>query len=129
MGSLSGRTVLIVEDEPLIALDLGQTFEDAGASVNYAFTLREALSALSLGSVSAAVVDRNLPDGDGSSLNSLLTARGIPYVIVTGQHAGHYDTAGAFISFAKPADPVKVLRALENMFEVDGQRYLISDKV
>jgi hypothetical protein len=32
--SFAGRTLLIVEDEPLIALDVANTFENAGAKVS-----------------------------------------------------------------------------------------------
>jgi hypothetical protein len=31
-STLSGRSILIAEDEPLIALDLAEAFKDAGAT-------------------------------------------------------------------------------------------------
>jgi DNA-binding response OmpR family regulator len=37
-----GRSILIVEDEPLIAIDLVQAFQDAGAKVTMATTLEKA---------------------------------------------------------------------------------------
>ena len=40
---LTGRSILIVEDEPLIALDIVQAFESAGARVVSTSTLRQAL--------------------------------------------------------------------------------------
>ena len=40
--SLTGRLILIAEDEPLIALDLTLAFEDEGAWVIRARTLTEA---------------------------------------------------------------------------------------
>jgi len=37
------RSILIVEDEPLIALDIAQAFEDAGAEIVVTSTLHHAL--------------------------------------------------------------------------------------
>ena len=45
MGSVNpllGRSVLIVEDEPLIALDLHDTLHKAGATILAATTIKEA---------------------------------------------------------------------------------------
>jgi CheY-like chemotaxis protein len=32
-GSLTGRSILIVEDEPIIVMDITQAFEDSGAEL------------------------------------------------------------------------------------------------
>ena len=40
--TLAGRSVLIVEDEPLIALDISSAFEKAGAAVLQARTVADA---------------------------------------------------------------------------------------
>jgi DNA-binding response OmpR family regulator len=45
-ASLKGRLILIAEDEPLIALDIAQAFENEGAKVIRARTLNEALIGL-----------------------------------------------------------------------------------
>ena len=42
-ASLTGRLILIAEDEPLIALEIMQGFEDEGARVIMAHTLAEGL--------------------------------------------------------------------------------------
>ena len=42
-SKLLGRLILIVEDEPLIAYDTAQAFEQAGAVVKTAHSLNEAL--------------------------------------------------------------------------------------
>ena len=44
--SLAGLLILIVEDEPLIALDVGQAFADAGAKTITAHSLTAALVAV-----------------------------------------------------------------------------------
>ena len=94
---LTGRSILIVEDEPLIALDLQSAFENAGAHVITASKLREALSLIGTDGLSAAVLDHALGDGDSSQLCERLQERGIPFVIYSGfseavgacQHAPH----------------------------------------
>ena len=42
-GSLTGRSILIVEDEPIIVMDITQGFEDSGAELTTTNTLRHAL--------------------------------------------------------------------------------------
>lgn len=50
----------------------------------------------------------------------------MPYVIVTGQCLQLGEGAGAFVYFDKPADPTKVLQAVEDIFKVED-RYLVRD--
>jgi DNA-binding NarL/FixJ family response regulator len=56
-GELSGRTILVVEDEPLIALDLKTALEDAGAKVIQAADAASALPLAERRDLSAAIVD------------------------------------------------------------------------
>jgi PleD family two-component response regulator len=59
---LHGRSILIVEDEPLIALDIAQAFEDAGAEIVVTSTLHHALVLVEHDGLSAAVLDHALHD-------------------------------------------------------------------
>ena len=81
---LAGRLILIVEDEPLIALDLQSAFERAGAHVITTSALRNAVSLVEEDGLSAAVLDHALGDGNSSHLCERLTQRGIPFVIYSG---------------------------------------------
>ena len=63
-GSLTGRLILIAEDEPLIALEIVQGFEDEGATVIIARTLDDALCGVEDPALSAAILDHGLGDGD-----------------------------------------------------------------
>jgi DNA-binding response OmpR family regulator len=65
--TLAGRTILIVEDEPLIALEVQSAFSAAGASIMSAADSSEALRMLSSHDPSAAVVDINLGRGEDCS--------------------------------------------------------------
>ena len=101
-GSLTGRLILIAEDEPLIALDVKQTFEEEGAEVIVARTLNDALHGVEHPALSAAVLDYALGGGDSSGVCARMQERKIPFVVYTG-----YDNPGGAFSYGvhvkKPA--------------------------
>jgi CheY-like chemotaxis protein len=83
---LSGRSVLIVEDEPLIALEVHAAFNAAGASITSASDTQEALRMIDVPGLSAAVVDINLGGGeDCFAVCERLSRNGIPFVFYTGE--------------------------------------------
>jgi DNA-binding response OmpR family regulator len=61
-------TILIVDDSLTVRMDLVEAFEAAGLSVRPCRTLAEARQVLAGAYVVAAVLDVNLPDGDGIEL-------------------------------------------------------------
>jgi DNA-binding response OmpR family regulator len=78
---LVGRSILVIEDEPLIALDVAECFRQAGASVLTAFNLRDGLHLAGDADLSAAVVDSGLGDGEGTAVYERLNEHGIPFVL------------------------------------------------
>jgi DNA-binding NtrC family response regulator len=110
MPSLEGRAILVVEDEPLVALDIHRTFQDAGARVISARMRTQALEAVSSREVSAAVLDLVLAD-DSEDLRRELTDRGIPYVIYSGMPKPP-DEKNVFIE--KPAGSDRLVTAIED---------------
>jgi CheY-like chemotaxis protein len=86
--SIAGKRCLVLDDEFLIALDIQQILEAAGAaSVKCFGTSAECLAALKAGEkFDLAVLDFKLNDGARNSLSvaSLLTRQGTPFVFVTG---------------------------------------------
>jgi PAS domain S-box-containing protein len=84
-AALYGRRVLLVEDEPLVALLLQQVLQDAGCTVRGpASTLADAERLAGEDGLDAAVLDVNLPGGPSLPLGARLAARGVPVVYVTG---------------------------------------------
>jgi DNA-binding response OmpR family regulator len=81
---LAGRSILVVEDEPIIAMEVVRGLEAAGASVSTARTLYDALSKVECPDLSAAVLDHALNDGDASQICDRLDERNIPFVIYSG---------------------------------------------
>lgn len=82
--TLDGRSILIIEDEPLIAFELEAAFSTAGASVVSASDTREALRLISESNISAAVVDIILGTEDCSAVCERLAEAGIPFIFYTG---------------------------------------------
>ena len=81
---LSGCLILIAEDEPLIAFDITQAFEDEGARVISAGTLKQALLAADDPTLSAAILDHALSDGDSSKVYERMKERNIPFITYSG---------------------------------------------
>jgi DNA-binding response OmpR family regulator len=81
---LKGRTVLVVEDEPLIAIDISEAFKKAGALVTMTTSLNQAMTLVENDGLSVAILDHALNDGDSSVLYSRLKERNIPFVIYSG---------------------------------------------
>lgn len=83
---LSGRFILIVEDEPLVALDVRSAVTEAGATVASAANCKDALRLVDSHGLSAAIVDIDLGHGeDCSEVCERLLERNIPFVFFTGE--------------------------------------------
>jgi len=76
------RSVLIVEDEPLIALDLtAQVVARAGRVIGPLPTVTETLAVLEDVDVDGAILDANLVDRDVTPVALLLARQGVPFVL------------------------------------------------
>ena len=84
---LNGHCVLLVEDEPIIALDLQDCLQTEGARVLCAGSLARGVELASTSSISAAVIDYELKGEDGDPLCITLNRRGIPFLFYTGHDA------------------------------------------
>jgi CheY-like chemotaxis protein len=110
---LNGRVVLVVEDEPLVALDIAQLLADFGACVASARGVKEALLLIETRELTAAVLDINLAGEDCSPLCQRLTERAIPFLF----HTGYTDAPvlkqwSAAPVVHKPASGKRVIEAL-----------------
>ena len=83
---LSGEHILVAEDECVIALDLTDTLECAGAAViGPAATVQEALRLAMAETPDRALLDFNLADGEVTPVLELLVSKGVPVVVYTGR--------------------------------------------
>lgn len=77
--------VLVLDDEPLILLDLEFAVEDAGCTPITALALAEALEIVEHEPIAAAILDVSLGQGQTCEpVAKALAALGIPYVLHTG---------------------------------------------
>lgn len=85
-SNFAGRCVLIVEDEYLIATSLAEELADEGALIlGPAPSVQRALALIAdAGHLDLAVLDVNLRGEDVYPVADVLSARGIPFVLVTG---------------------------------------------
>jgi CheY-like chemotaxis protein len=82
---LSGRQVLVVEDELLVLMMIEDMLADLGCEcVIAAATVDKALAAIDAKVIDAAMLDMNLNGSNSHSVAEALAARGIPFVYSTG---------------------------------------------
>uniref|UniRef100_UPI0035CBD7E1 response regulator n=1 Tax=uncultured Sphingomonas sp. TaxID=158754 RepID=UPI0035CBD7E1 len=88
---MSVQSILIVEDEPLIAMMIEDFLEVLGkTAAGTADTVEAALALVAKGGIDAAILDVNLRGGEKSfPIADALAAAGIPFVFATG---GSQDT-------------------------------------
>lgn len=86
-----GRSILVVEDEPLIGMDIRAALELAGAFVTATTTVRHAMILAQHDGLAGAIMDHGLVDGDSTALCVQLKERNIPYV----SYSGYSRAAGA----------------------------------
>lgn len=117
VAGLRGKRVLLVEDEPLIAMVLSDYVADAGATpVGPAQNLARALTLIREEAFDAALVDANLAGRSVDEIAVALTQRGVPFVFVTGY--GRDALPQAFreaMMVEKPFTQDQVIGALERL--------------
>ena len=88
--ALAGRCILVVEDEPLIALDIAARLEVAGARVVSASHLEKALGLAECPELAAGVLDFDLGKTDSRPVCWKLVDRQIPFVFHSGRMYGAF---------------------------------------
>ena len=117
MASLSGRKVMVVEDETLVAMLVEDTLMDAGATVvGPVATVAEALAVLRTDRPDVAVLDLNLAGETSEPVADALKQMGIPFVVASGYGAAglpprHQDVP----VLAKPYAPEDLTAALARL--------------
>lgn len=119
---LNRLPILVVEDEPFLALNLVMAIEDNdGLAIGPVSTVAEALTLVETQKIVAAILDANLLDRDVTPLALALIERLIPFVIHTGtglpeELARKYPDLHVIL---KPARSTVVLAALLQQLSPD----------
>ena len=85
MLGAKGKRILVVEDEPIVALALQDMLAELGYEVvGPAFRLAAALECAASEAIDAAILDVNMGEGDSYAVAATLRGRGIPFLFATG---------------------------------------------
>ncbi|QDZ02116.2 response regulator [Nitratireductor mangrovi] len=116
-GVLAGKSILIVEDEALLALGLEQDLQDAGyQTVGPYRTLADARRAASEETIDAGILDINLNGELSYPVAEQLLRRGIPFLFVSGYGGESIpEDFRHFPRLAKPYDPADLMRRLKEL--------------
>ena len=109
--------VLIVEDEPIIALGVEDILIDAGFQIaGVAGKLEEALTLIEGGACDAAIVDANLAGVSSSPVAIALAALRLPFIVMSGyspeQMQGVFPDA---VFIQKPCRPEVLIERLNTL--------------
>ena len=125
-------TLLLVEDEAVLARHLVTLLSHAGYEVHHAGSLADAHGILAATPLDAALLDMRLPDGSGLDLLTTLIAAdpGLPVIMMTA-YGSVADAVGAMKSGAvdyvqKPFEPDEICVKLEHGLRGARQRREIS---
>ena len=103
MSGLRGLTILIVEDEPIVAMMVEDMLSDLGAAaIGPASTLEGALERARNGDFHAAILDLNLNGERTGQVAEVLRGRGLPFVFATGYDSGGGVSLGGAVVLQKP---------------------------
>ena len=105
--------VLIIEDEPMIALDLQDLLEDVGFNVvGVAGKLDKALALIDSTAIDAAIVDANLGGVSSSPAAVALAALRVPFIVLSGYSLKQQEAAFPKALFIqKPCRPAQLINA------------------
>ncbi|MCJ8138455.1 response regulator [Falsirhodobacter halotolerans] len=112
---MTAPTILIAEDEMIIAMDLKDTLEGAGFQTEGPYaTMAGAMKAIEAATPACAILDVRLMDEDIYPLADELIRRGIPFIFHTG-HGKPTDILARYpaaIFCLKPSRPESVVAAV-----------------
>ena len=92
METLRGRRVLVVEDDPLIAMELADLLATGGVEpLGPVPTIQAALATLAAARPDAVVLDLNLRGERSTPVARALLAAGVPFVLTTGYARSQLD--------------------------------------
>ena len=124
-ATLRGERLLIVEDEPLIAIDLQATLEREGARVIRAHTMPEALRYADSAALSAGVLDFRVGSDNADPVCEALTRREVPFIFFTGLSGALPERWAATPIVPKPAAPETIIGALKFVLSPEAREIVL----
>ncbi len=111
MDTLSGKRILVVEDEYLVAGFIEDALNELGAVVvGPVYRIQEGVSLAREEQIDAAVLDVNLNNQRSDPIAEVLRARGIPFILATGYGTAERGAGAPVLD--KPYTEEKLAQAL-----------------
>ncbi len=116
---LRGLRILLVEDDPLIRLDLETSLAELGAIVTAASEVSKALAALEASVLDFAVLDFELGAETSEPIAEAVQARNIPFLYLSGysEHDEHFGRWREIRVLAKPLSAARIARGIEDVLK------------
>jgi CheY-like chemotaxis protein len=114
--SLRGLRILLVEDDPLIRLDLETSLVELGASVTAASTVATAFAALAIAMPDFAVLDFELGAETSEPIAEVVQARNVPFLYLSGysEHDGRFSRWPNIPILSKPLSASQIARGIRD---------------
>jgi DNA-binding response OmpR family regulator len=115
-GRLTGCKVLIVEDDPLIAMSLETTLCDTGAEIlGPAHTVAHALKLIDASAPDAAILDYRLEKETSARVAARLNQLQVPFLFYTSFRGTIAQDHPGVLIIDKPTEPDRLVSELERL--------------
>jgi DNA-binding response OmpR family regulator len=115
-GCLTGCRILVVEDDPLIAMSLECTLSDAGAEViGPAHTVAQALVLIDGSAPDAAILDYRLENETSAPVAKRLGESQVPFLFYTSFRGTIAQDHPVIVILDKPTEPDRLVSELEKL--------------
>jgi CheY-like chemotaxis protein len=117
---LRGLRILLVEDDPLICLDLEASLAELDAIVTAAANVNKGLEALDASAFDFAVLDFELGAQTSEPIATAAQARNVPFLYLSGysEHDERFARWPGIRVLAKPLSASRIARAIEEVLTV-----------
>jgi DNA-binding response OmpR family regulator len=113
---LTGCRILVVEDDPLIAMSLEYTLSDAGAEViGPAHTVAQALDLIDGSAPDAAILDYRLENETSAPVAKRLGEFQVPFLFYTSFRGTIAQDHPGIVILDKPTEPDRLVSELEKL--------------
>lgn len=117
MSSIAGKSILVLEDEVLLAIEAADVLKSIGAIViGPAHRIDQAMRLLDERCPDAALLDVNIHGASSTEVARRLVQQGVPFILTTG-YGAQSGVAGAAAVIDKPYTHEQIQQALSSILK------------
>jgi CheY-like chemotaxis protein len=115
--SLRGRRILLVEDDPLICLDLEASLAELGAIVTAASNVSAALKIVAASMLDFAVLDFELGPETSEPIANAAKARNVPFLYLSGysENDARFHNWPGVLVLVKPLSAITIAQGIQEV--------------